>query len=235
MALNPDTGNPGVGSALYATLFGTQVHTLNAITDALNANQEFADAIMKHLDTKALADALNDALDPNNSQFLVQNLANLDAAGINRINNSVGLTLVKQLLGLNPASLSSLPAQGPLHGDTVAQALKGGLEPLLEGLLGQLSGKETALLSEANKASGVTPLLQQMLVDNKGLADVLASSIQNSANTGGGLLRNLGLRVHAVTTIPLLGIPAGLDIDAFIIGAWANSWPDPPADWPLGP
>jgi hypothetical protein len=48
-------------------------------------------------------------------------------------------------------------------------------------------------------------------------------------------LRNLGLRVHAVTTIPLLGIPAGLDIDAFIIGAWANSWPDAPANWPLGP
>jgi hypothetical protein len=232
--LNKDTGTAigkgingmaigGAGSPLYLTLVGSQVHTVNAITAALNSNTTFMDALIKALDSKALAQTLNDAL--GNSQFLVQNLANMDAGVLNKVTNNAALNLLKNLIGVNPDP-------GPLRGDLVARALNGGMEHLLATSLGTLNGKDTALISNDT----AFPLLNQMLNSSPGSADVISSSIQNSCNTGTGLWGHLAMNVTMITS--LLGIPITAKSSAYVTGSWANSWPDPPGGagaWPGGP
>jgi len=124
---------------LEVTFNGTQEHTLLAITGALESSQgrAFLDALLANLDTVALAQGINDGLDAAPSYFLRNNLAATDADMMARISGGPVMDLAAELLGINP----NPPL---LDASKVANVLNMGLQPLLEGILAELSGEGTA-------------------------------------------------------------------------------------------
>ena len=205
-------------------LKNTEDHTLVALTDALESSEgeTFLNALLAALDPAALAAGINPGLDPSQSSFLVDNLANTDADMMARINSNALNDLLGELLGTNP---------GPslLDASAVASALNSGLEPLLEGLLSTLDGVGAAgttagIADVDNPGADVQTvtitkpntfaLFTDMLADNATAAEVIAGAINNAINddTGNtGFMHNFGMRVRLRFYAVLFGIPIGLD------------------------
>lgn len=238
-------GSSAFFQVLDITLGSTQAHTLSAITGALETPQgkAFLNALLSNLDAAALGAGVNAGIDAAPSHFLRNNLAATDADMMARITRGVGMDLARDLLGLNPNP-------SPLDASLVADALAGGIQPLLEGLLSELDAEGTASemrdivnltstysydpVTGLNTRSYESPpgveafdLLTDMMADNDALAQVLADAITNSINSdtdSSGLLHNLGIKVRLRFYGSLLGIPIGLDLPGtgYVDGAYTG-------------
>jgi hypothetical protein len=184
-----------------------------------------------------LVNLVHNGIDAAPSYFLRNNLAATDADMMARISGGPGMDLAAELLGLNPNP-------SPLDASLVADALGGGLQPLLQGILSELSAEGTAgemagivelsstytydPVTGIDTRSPVVPvgshafeMLTDMMADNDAMAQVLADAITNSINAGNdGLLHNLGIKVRLrfTGTLVIFGIPIPIPLDTPGVG-----------------
>jgi hypothetical protein len=197
----------GVASPLYLLLYQTQDHTIKAMAPAMEANISFLDQMLKSLDNSVLGPAISAGVDAAPAYFLRELLAEIDAVMLNNVLDDAGMDLVKALLGENPAP----PL---LDASYVAQALNGGAQLLLEGLLAELDGQA---LAESFSDHGST-LSEELILglDPWKVADITNAAISEYPD---GLWRNLGIGIFMKTTYkdPIFGLLINLNV-------WVNGY-----------
>jgi hypothetical protein len=197
----------GAASPLYLLLYQTQKHTVQTMAVAMESNLAFLDQMLESLDNSVLGPAINAGIDAAPAFFLRELLAEIDADMLNDVLDGAGMDLVEALLGENPAP----PL---LDASYVAQALNGGAQHLLEGLMAGLDGQA---LAESLSDHG-SQLCEDLILglEAQKIADITNAAI---AEYPDGMWRNLGIGIFMKTTYkdPIFGLLIHLNV-------WVNGF-----------